>query len=173
MFRRSAREDVVDEGAVADERASVVSSPTWSPAQIVAVVLGAASVILGIAALAKTGLPLDHMDRPEKVVWSFRHTPLMGAIEIVFGALLLIAGVVPGALRSLMGLLGAISAAFGVVILVDVAPARLNKWLGVTDRNGWLFLIGGAVILLAAFLSPTIWGGTRERRVRHRRHITA
>ena len=105
------------------------------------------------------------------MVWHLSHTPLLGAIEIAFGALLILASVVPGGFRSLMMLLGAIALGFGLVVLLDVAPNRLHHWLGVTHRHGWLFVIAGAVILVAALFSPVFGGTERRRRVReHTRH---
>ena len=55
-----------------------------------------------------------------------------------------------------------ISLAFGIVVLVEAAPNRLNDWLAVTHRNGWLFTAIGAVVLLAALLSP-VFGGVQRR----------
>ena len=71
-----------------------------------------------------------------------------------------------------MALLGAIALGFGLVVLLDVAPHRLFHWLGVTHRNGWLFVVAGAVILIAALFSPVFGGRTRERRVRGTRTAT-
>jgi hypothetical protein len=157
------RED--DQDVVVEDRSVVARA--WSPAQIVAVAIGAAAVILGIAALARTGVPFDHLDRPQEEILGFRHSPLLGLIEIGFGALLIIAGVVPGAARSLMALLGVVAAGFGVILLVDVAPDRLHRWLGVGDPYGWMAVIVGAVLLLAAFFSPDIAANrSRERVVR-------
>jgi hypothetical protein len=153
-----------DDDVVVEDRSVVVHA--WSPAQIVAVAIGVASVILGIAALARTGLPFDHLDRPHEEVIGLRHSPLLGLIEIGFGALLIVAGVVAGALRSLMALLGVIAAGFGVILLVDVAPDRLHHWLGVGDPYGWTALVVGVVLLVAAFFSPDIATDRRREVVR-------
>jgi hypothetical protein len=157
-------DQVSDDRVVMEERHDrAVTAHPWSPAQVVAVVIGAAFVILGIAALARTGIPTDHLDRPQEEIIGFRHSPLLGMIEIGFGALLIVAGVVPGAVRSLMALLGVVAAGFGVILLVDVAPDRLHRWLGVGDPYGWMVLIVGVVLLAAAFFSPDV------ARNRHRR----
>lgn len=163
-------QDVV-EGDVVDNRVVGRAAPIWSPAQIVGLAGGIAFVILGIAALARTGFDSSHLYRPHAVVWHLSHSPLLGAIEIAFGALLILASVVPGGLRSMMALLGAIALGFGLVVLLDVAPHRLFHWLGVTHRNGSLFVIAGAVILVAALFSPVFGGTERRRRVHeHTRH---
>src|SRR4051794_32007304 len=93
-----------EEQVVVEERTGV--RRPWSPAQIVAVVIGVAFVILGIAGLARTGFSTEHLMSPQHEVLGFRHTPLLGAIEIVFGALLILAGVAAGGARSLMAFLG-------------------------------------------------------------------
>jgi len=139
----------------------------WSPAQIIALVVGIAAVVMGIAGLAKTGLPLDHLDRPYHDVLGFRHSPLLGLSEIGFGVLLIIAGVVSGGARWLMALLGVVQMVFGVVVLVDVAPDRIHRWLGVGDPYGWLSVIVGAFLVLTAMLLPEITPARRESRRHH------
>src|SRR5262249_45562831 len=84
------------------------------------------------------------------------HSPLLGLIEIGYGALMILASVVPGGARWLMGLLGAIALAFGLVIVVGTTPARLHRWLGVVHINGWLYVGIGAAALVAAILMPVI-----------------
>jgi hypothetical protein len=139
-------------------------TPTWSPAQIIGLIVGIGFIVLGVAALAKTGFDTSHVDQPHDVVWHFAHSPLLGAIEVAYGALLVIASVVPGASRTLMALLGAIAVAFGLVVLIVTEPNKLNDWLAVTNRNGWLYLIAGGVVLLAALFSPVFGGGYRRER---------
>jgi hypothetical protein len=160
-MNRNVVHEVADDRVVEDDRA--VTAHHWSPAQIVAVIIGAGFVILGIAALARTGVPTEHITSPHEEVLGFRHSPLLGLIEIGFGALLVVAGVIPGAARSLMALLGVISAAFGVVLLVDIAPDRLHRWLGVGDPYGWMVLVVGVVLLVAAFFSPDVASNRRSR----------
>jgi hypothetical protein len=54
------------------------------------------------------------------------------------------------------------------VVVIGDTPSRLNHWLAVTHRNGWLFVITGAVVLLAAIVSPVFVPASRRRhRVRH------
>jgi len=152
-----------------DERPAVVAAPTpWSPAQIIGLAIGIGFTVLGIAAVARTGFNTDHIYRPHYVVWHLPHSPLLAVSEIGFGVLMILASVVPGGLRSLMALLGAISLAFGIVILVDAAPDNLNNWFAVTHRSGWLFTIVGAVTVLMALVSPVFFTGTRTTRVHSR-----
>jgi hypothetical protein len=146
----------------------VVRSP-WSPAQIVALIIGIGFVVLGFAALAKTGS--SHLYTPRDVVWHLGHSPLLGWGEVAFGALLVITGVVPGGLRTLMGLLGAGSLALGIIIVVDAATYHLHRWLNVTHTNGWLYIACGAVLLLAALFSPVV-SATRPVDVRQQAPVT-
>jgi hypothetical protein len=154
---------------VADDRYEAVEGRTtearvaFSPAQIIGLIVGIGFTVLGIAAVARTGFDTGHIDTPHDTIWSFPHSPLLGVSEIGFGVLMVLSAVVPGGWRSLMALLGAISLALGIAVLVDAAPSRLNDWLAVTDRSGWFFAGVGAVVLLAALLSPVFVGGTRRR----------
>jgi hypothetical protein len=43
----------------------------------------------------------------------------------------------------------------------------VHHWFGVDDSNGWLFVIVGTVVLLAAFFSPVFGSGGRHRRTRY------
>jgi hypothetical protein len=143
----------------------------WSPAQIIGLIVGIGFIVLGVATLAKTGFDTSHLDRPHDVVWHFAHSPLLGVIEAAYGVLLVIASVVPGASRALMALLGAIGVAFGLVVLIVTEPNKLNDWLAVTHRNGWLYLIAGGVVLLAAIFSPVFGGGYRRKHTSPNREV--
>jgi hypothetical protein len=156
---------VAESYRTADDSTSVVPTP-WSPAQLVGLIVGIGFAVLGVAALARTGFDTSHIYTPRVVVWRLPHTPLLAVIEIAFGALMIIASVVPGGLRTLMGLLGAVALVSGMVVLVGSTPDRLTHWLAVTDRSGWLFTISGAVVLVAAFAAPVFFGAPRRRLVR-------
>jgi hypothetical protein len=149
------RSEVVDQPVVTRRGTTVQTVvPTWSPAQIVGIIVGIGYMVLGFTVLARTGFNTAHIYTPQDTVWGLPHSPLFGLIEIGFGALLLLASVVPGASRTFMAILGAISLAFGIVVLSISPPNRLNHWLGVTHRSGWACAIAGAVVLLAALFSP-------------------
>src|SRR5947207_8345583 len=105
---------VVEERNVDVEDRTTAS--VWSPAQIVGLIVGIGFAVLGIAALARTGFDTAHLDTPHKVMWGLRHSPLLAVIEIAFGALMILASVVPGGARSLMGLIGAAALVLGIVV---------------------------------------------------------
>ncbi len=144
---------------VTERRASATTTRTWSVAQIVGLIVGIGYTALGIAAVVDTGFDTNHLDTPHHVVWSFAHSPLLGAIEIAFGVLMILASLIPGGARVSLALLGAIALIFGIVVLAASNPNRLNDWLATTHRNGWLFLISGAVVLLTALFAPNFGGG--------------
>lgn len=127
----------------------------WSPAQFVSLVVGIAAVVFGIVALAKTGIHGDALRSPHREAWSFDHTPLLAVVEIGFGAVLILASVSAAGSRTFMALLGALAVTFGVLIVADAWPARMHRWFGVHDRNGWLFVIAGGVVVLAGLVLPT------------------
>jgi hypothetical protein len=158
--------ETVDDGVV---------TSAWSPAQIIGLIAGIGMTVLGIAAVARTGFHTDHIYSPHALVWHLPHSPLLGVIEIGFGVLLILASVVPGAARGLMGLLGAIALAFGIVVLVNTSSdnLNLNHTLAVTHRSGWFFVIVGAVVLLAALFSPVFIPRARRRRHLHDRSVVA
>ncbi len=142
--------------AVAERR---VVWAAWSPAQLVALAFGIFFVIMGAVAMARGGLSSDTFDAKIVNVLGFDHTALLGVIELVFGLLLVLAGAVPGAGRGTMAFLGVVALGFGIVVLA--AADQMRGTLGVTDANGWLYVITGIVNLVAAMVAPVIF--TRQR----------
>jgi hypothetical protein len=145
---------------------SEVETGPWSPAQVVALAIGLFFAVLGGIALARTGLDLNDVHHPHRIVgWGdWHHTPLLALIELGFGVLMLLAGAIPGAWRSAMGLLSTVAVGFGIFVVADAAPARLHTWLGVHRANGWLYIVVGAVGLAATMFSPVFWNRSRRAR---------
>jgi len=168
MFRRRQGEQLRRDDVVREP----IRTRTWSPAQVVAIVVGVGFIGLGIAALRKTGFSIDHLTGPTDDVFGFRHTPLLGAAEVGFGALLLFTGIVAGGLRSLMALLGLLAAALGVLLVTDVAPHRLHHWLGVGHPYGWMAIVVGGVMFLAALVAPNFTHTTSANHSRRHRVVT-
>lgn len=166
MFGR--RRMVADE-AVAEDRAvarrDVVDRPPWSPAQLIALVIGIAFAVIGAIALARTGVDPNNMDvvKANGPLWD--HTAWLAIGEILFGLCMIGAGVVPGAARGFMTFLGILALAAGIAMLV--APNDLMT----EDTTGWAFIIAGGVSLLAAAVSPVFF--SRDRVGYHRREVTA
>jgi MFS family permease len=168
MFFPRHRDDTETEIVEQDSRPRL-----WSPAQLVALVIGVGFIVFGAVALTETGFSTSRLYEPVERVWTFDHTPLLAIVELGFGVVMLITALRPVAGRALMSLLSAGALGAGIIILADVWPRRLHDWFGVEHRNGWLYVIVGAVGLAFAIFMPTFVhrGRTVVRRepVRHDR----
>jgi hypothetical protein len=142
----------------------------WSPAQFIGLIVGVGFAVLGIVAVNRTGFDTSHIYTPRVIVWHLAHNPLLAVIEIGFGVLMIIASIVPGGLRTLMALLGAAALVLGIVVLAGPSH-RLTHWLAVSHSSGVLFTVVGAVVVLAATISPVFFMGTTRRPARRVRTI--
>src|SRR5215212_6854742 len=122
------------------------------PANVIAAVVGILSIALGIWALIRTGLNTDHIFTPTKKVLGLPHTPTLALAEIGFGVLLLVAAAMGSFGTFLIALLGAVSLAFGIIVLSDSWSHRVHRWTAANHDSGWLFILIGAVFVLAATL---------------------
>jgi hypothetical protein len=122
------------------------------PANVIAAVAGIFMITLGFWALIKTGLNTDHIFTPSKEVLGLPHTPTLALGEIGFGILLLFAAATGAFGTFLITLLGAASLAFGVTVLSDSWTGRVHRWTAANHDNGWMFILIGAVFVLAAIL---------------------
>jgi hypothetical protein len=167
MVRRRtvAADDAVAEGEVVQRR-TAVERPPWSPAQPVALVIGIIFAVIGGIALAKTGVHTNAMNREftDTPLWS--HTAWLALGELVFGLLMIGAGVVPGGARGFMTFLGMIALAFGIAALV--APDSLHKYIAGDDGTGWAFIVVSGITLVAAAVSPVFFSGEGMRYGRRR-----
>ena len=174
MFRsrRVVDDAPVDDRAIAEDdrvaaRRTAVERPPWSPAQLIALAIGIISTVIGVVALTKTGIHSNTMDvvRSNGPLW--QHTAWLAIGEIVFGLIMIGAGVVPGGARGLMTFLGILALAFGIAVLVAKNDLRAE------DATGWAFIIAGGLSLLAAALSPVFFTGTRGAGYARRREVVA
>jgi len=151
---------------VAGERVEgyqVIEHAPWSPAQ--AIVLGAGLVlaVIGGIALARTGLHFSNIAATHAQVAGLRHTSLSAVIELGVGVVLLGVGAIPGAARGLMTFFGVVLLGAGLVVAIQ--PSSFRKWFGYDAANGVFIAIIGGVLLLAAMVSPVIWGARDRHRV--------
>jgi hypothetical protein len=133
------------------------------PWRIVAFVVASGSLALGIWALARTGLDLDHLFRPERRVLGLPHTPALALGEIAFGVVMVLAATSPIVGRLLMIVAGAAVAIGGVLVVTDTFERRIDRWTAANDTSGWLFIVVGALVVLAAAMLPTL--ASRDRTV--------
>ncbi len=125
---------------------------TMRPANVIAAILGVCAIVLGVWALIKTGINTDHIFTPTKDVLGLPHTPTLALCEIAFGILLLVASALGAFGTFLIALAGAASFAFGVIVLSDSWSGRVHRWTAADHDSGWLFILVGAVLILAAVL---------------------
>jgi len=137
-----------------------VTERGFSPGQILLVLAGAASLALGIAAVAMTGLD-GPLSEPVDEVLGWNHTALLGLIEIGAGVVMILSGVRAGS-RWLGGLVGLAAIVGGALIL-----GRLD-WtmdeLGAERGFGWVAIAIGAVAVIGAAI-PRV--RRRSRRMSH------
>ena len=134
----------------------------WSPAQLIALVLGVAAIVFGVIALARTGVDFSHLTQSHEMALGFGHTPLLGLAEVGFGFLLVLAALFPIVGRNLMTLIGAAALGLGIVVVGGWWSTRMLTWLGADDKDGWLFVAVGGFVLLTSFFTPVFtWGGPR------------
>jgi hypothetical protein len=138
----------------------------WSPAQFIALGIGALYIILGVGTLAQTGITASGFLDQHVSVLGFHHTPLLGVVELVFGLLMVMAGAIPGAARGTMSFLGILALGAGIVFIIQ--PASLHGFLGVHTDNGWLYIVTGIVSLLTAMIAPIIMDNSRSSVARER-----
>ncbi|MHB8670439.1 MAG: hypothetical protein ACYDAD_07760 [Acidimicrobiales bacterium] len=123
----------------------------WSPAQLVALVIGLYLAALGAIVLARLGIHGNDL-RHHTIAGGFHQTPILAFAEIGFGVLMILTGVVPGGSRGFMSFLGVLALGFGIVVLIQAES--FHSALGAHRSNGWLYVALGGVALVAAMASP-------------------
>jgi hypothetical protein len=149
--------------AILQQRPWVVEEETvvergFSPGQILIVLAGIASLALGIAAVAKTGLD-GSLSEPVESVLGWNHTALLGIIEIAAGAVLILSGLRAGA-RWIGGLVG-IAAIVGGALILGRLDWTMDE-LGAERDFGWVAIIIGAVAVIGAAI-PRVRRRSRRR----------
>jgi hypothetical protein len=162
VVRTIADDDVVEDDNVV--RREVVRAP-WSPAQIVALLVGAILTVLGGVALARTGFNFDP-DTARTTVAGMDHTALLAVIELVVGLVLIGAGSVPGAPRGTMSFTGVLLLLLGIIVAIE--PTGTHRVLGTTTGHGWFWAVLGVILLVSSMVSPVIYDADRHAYARRR-----
>ena len=139
----------------------VVSREAWSPAQLVSLAVGAALLLLGAVALVRAASGDGGLTGHEVSVAGFHHTGMLGLIELFVGLALIGIGAVPGGARPVMIIFGVVLAGLG--LMVAVAADDLHDSLATHGGHAVLYLLAGALLILAAAVSPLVLPGTRRR----------
>lgn len=125
----------------------------WTPAQLLALVLGVVFLVLGGVALLRGGVG-DTLFEPQVSVAGFGYTPLLAIIEIIFGLLLLSVGAFPGAADAVV-FLGVLELTFGLIIVIE--PEAFRASLGAGRPHGWFYVITGGLAALVSLILPTVY----------------
>jgi hypothetical protein len=121
----------------------------WSPAAILSTIAGAALAVVGIVTLIRSGVN-DSWYRPVVEVLDANHTPLLGAIEVGAGVLLLLLGLSGNRfLVAAAGIAGAL-----VATAAAVEPEELTRELAIERWWAWALAAAGVVLTLAAIYEP-------------------
>jgi uncharacterized membrane protein HdeD (DUF308 family) len=137
-----------------------VERQPWSPAQLVSIILGIVFVVLGGIAIARTGVDFNRLTGQHVDVAGSSQTQLMGFIELVYGALLLVVGSIPGAGRAGMSFLGILALVFGIIVVAQ--PSSFYHSLGVGSGYAIFLIVVGAVLMITSMVSPIYWGFSRR-----------
>lgn len=152
-------DDRYDERPAGFDREDTVDtrSTRWDLGSVLAVAAGAVLAVIGAVALARTGVN-DTWYQPVEQVLGMDHTPLLGAIEVGVGVLLVLAGLA-GA-RMLAALIAVVAAAAATVVAIE--PEIADSELAIEQE--WAVALAVVGFVLAAVLVVS-----RERR--HDRRI--
>jgi hypothetical protein len=141
-----------DRAAGRVERTTAVRHP-WSPAQVLAGIIGLFMTVLGGVALARL-LPSDSLTGDTTTVIGMGFTVVMAVITLLLGVVFLGGARRPSNAREGMITLGIALLAFGIVTFIE--PEALGGALGVTETSGIVYAIVGLVAAIAGLTSPTM-----------------
>jgi uncharacterized membrane protein HdeD (DUF308 family) len=171
MYERDPDQPVVvqREDVVYREPAPVVDSVVtvdravwyhWTAATIVALLCGAALIVIGVIAVVRGDLQ-GSINDPVVEVAGWSHTPLLGLIEIGAGVLLLLSSTSLGAQM----VIGAAVAIFGIIALIE--PTVVSDTMEIESSLAWVIILLGAAPFAAAAIStiPRTRRTTAVRRV--------
>jgi hypothetical protein len=135
-------------------RESEVVTEQWSFADAVVALIGAGLALVGALVLVRTGIDASWY-RPVETVADADHTPLLGALEVGAGVLLMLAAASRSrALPALTGL--AIAVAGG---LAAIENAEVSRELAIEESWAWMLAGVGLVVTIVSLAPP------RRRRV--------
>jgi len=143
---------VTNVGTTAADHTTIINRrQRFNTASAVSGLAGAALLIMGLVALARADID-SSFSSPVFQVGGFDHTQMLAFIEVILGAMLLIAA----GSNSLSGMsvLGGITMIGAIVALIE--PNVLGGKLEIEGGFATIILVLGAVTLIAAALLPTI-----------------
>jgi len=124
----------------------------FSPGQVIGGLAGLVLTVIGALAVTRSGID-SSLNQPLTDVAGLSQSALVGLIELGAG-LLLIVSAASIELRGLMGFIGALLIAAGIVTAAS-STTMLND-LGTEKASGWLLVVIGVVSLVAAMMPSFI-----------------
>jgi hypothetical protein len=122
---------------------------SWNLASIAAIAAGAALAVVGAVALVRTGIN-DTWFRPVEQVLDANHTPLLGAIEVGAGVVLVLLGIAGS--RFLVAAAGIAGALLATAAAVE--PEELSRELAIESWWAWVLAGAGVLLALVALYEP-------------------
>ena len=123
--------------------------PSMRLGPLLAIAAGAALAVVGAVALVRTGIDGTWF-RPRIEVLDADHTPLLGALEIGAGLVLLLVGLTGS--RVAVAILG-LAMALGATAMA-IEPEELQRELAIERWWAWTLAAAGVVLTLAALQAP-------------------
>jgi hypothetical protein len=175
FFRRTARDDRAaearDTAAFERERARderrdetheevVERRKRWDTFGFLTAAYGAALAVMGTVALVRTGVD-ETWYEPVAEVAGVRQSPLMGAIELGFGVVLVLALLV--GLRMFAALVALVGGVVATAVAIE--PSQVNPELAI--QRGWAIALAATSLALGLLLIATRERQRDRRVVRH------
>lgn len=156
--RRTVSETDVAPGEVARYDRHVERRWAFDASDVIALLAGLLFVVIGLIALVELGFD-DFPSEATTTVMGLVHTQLVAIVSIVLGLFLLGGAGSVGRGGSIFA--GALALVVGIVVVA--ANEDLDATIRTDSDYGWLALIVGLVVLVAAIAIPSI--ATRQDRV--------
>jgi hypothetical protein len=147
---------------------TAVTWPSWSPTQVIGLMVAIAIIVVGGIALGRAGVTFSNVPAHRSSVIGLGFTSMSALITLVAGVILAIGCVHPYSARVFSGGFGVVFLAFGLVVAVTPQPF-FNMW-NFTTANGVVIACVGVLLLLSALVSPVFERSTATV-ARHRSSV--
>ena len=127
----------------------------WSPAQIVLAIVGLVFIVIGGVGLARAGIHFNTIPFTRTQVAGLGFTCMSALIQLVAGVFMLVGSIEPTMAKSTMWFFGVLLIAFGLIVAIGTTSFT-TMW-GYRTANGVFDVVAGAVLVLAAALSPIFY----------------
>jgi hypothetical protein len=123
---------------------------------VIVIAAGIFLMALSGIGLARAGAEgITSATSPDVVVGVWHRTPLMAAIEMGIGFLLVVSGAQRLLPRAMYRAAGALGLVFGIVLIAQ--PTTFDAALGASRNTGWLYAVLGFGLLVLGFGAPIVF----------------